>query len=182
MKKLTILLVALTTLILSCSQKKNKLKEKLDQYATSYQMEDYVKMSSFVLPSVMEQIGGTENFVNLMTSLPATFANAGMKVDLRKIEFGEIGEIYEKSNFLISVVTTTLPIEVNNMKGTIKSSVIGFSEDKGETWYFIEGNDEGRTAISNTNPEIIQLIKVPTPEMKIGDKILVQKGGQWIKK
>lgn len=182
MKKLTILLVALTTLILSCSQKKNKLKEKLDQYATSYQMEDYVKMSSFVLPSVMEQIGGTENFVNLMTSLPATFANAGMKVDLRKIEFGEIGEIYEKRNFLISVVTTTLPIEVNNMKGTIKSSVIGFSEDKGETWYFIEGNDEGRTAISNTNPEIIQLIKVPTPEMKIGDKILVQKGGQWIKK
>lgn len=182
MKKLLFSLVVLTTLMLSCAQNKSKLRETLDQYANAYKMEDYVKMSSFVLPGIIEQIGGTEAYVNLMQSLPETFASMGMKVDMRKMAFGEIDEIHEKGDYLIAVVPTTLPIEINGLKGNIKSSLLCFSEDKGKTWYFIEGNDEGRSAISNSNPEIIQMITVPTPEMKVGDKVLIQKSGQWIEK
>jgi hypothetical protein len=182
MKKLLFFLVVLSTFTISCSNNKSKLKEKLDQYISSYKTGDYVKMSSFVLPSQISEMGGTESFVNTMNSLPETFASLGMVVDIKKLEFGEIGEIYEKSNFLISVVPTTLPIEINGMRGTITGSVICFSEDKGETWYFIEGNDEGRSAISNTNPEIIQMITVPAPELKVNGKVLVQKGGQWVEK
>ena len=182
MKKLFISLLLLSTIVVSCSQNKSQLKEKLDQYISCYTTGDYVKMSSFLLPSQISAMGGTESFVNTMNSLPETFASLGMIVDIKKIKFGEIGEIYEKSNFLISVVPTTLPIEINGMAGTLTGSVICFSEDKGETWYFIEGNDEGRSAISNTNPVIIQMITVPSPELKVNGKVLVQKGGEWVEK
>ena len=166
----------------ACNSSTKKLENKLNEYKQSYINGDYVKMSSFILPSMIEEAGGTENFVNTMNSIPKIFAQMGMDVDLKKMKFGEVGKVYEKNEFLISVVSTTLPLKIKNINGEIKSSIICFSDDKGETWFFIEGNDEGRSAISNTNPQIIQMINVPTPEMNINGKTLVQKGGNWVVK
>jgi hypothetical protein len=167
---------------ISCGNNSKNLETKLNEYKKTYENGDYVKMSSFVLPGLIEQFGGTENFVNTMNSLPELFLGMGMEVDMKKMKFGELGKILSKSNYLISVVPTTLPIKINNVEGVIKSSVICFSQDNGETWFFIEGNDEGRSSISNTNPEIIQMINVPLPEMNINGKTMVQKGGNWVEK
>lgn len=164
----------------SCDNSSKNLQTKLNEYSLSYTNGDYVKMSSFVLPSVIEKLGGTEEFVKTMNSLPETFQSVGMEVDMKNMKFGEVGKIFNKSDFMISVVPTTLPIKVNGVDGKIKSSILCFSEDKGDTWFFIEGNDDGRSAISNTNPEIIQMITVPVTELEINGKKLVQKGGQWV--
>jgi hypothetical protein len=182
--KFSISLMILISILsfLSCDNSSNNLQKKLNEYLLSYQNGDYVKMSSFVLPSVIEKFGGTQEFVKTMNSLPESFRSMGMEVDLKNMKFGEVGKIFNKSNYMISVIPTTLPIKVNGSDGKIKSSLICFSEDKGETWFFIEGNDDGRIAISNTNPEIIQMITVPVTELEIDGKNLVQKGGQWVEK
>ena len=88
--------------------------------------------------------------------------------------------IVKHDNYIITVVPTTLPIILSGLSGITESSIIGFSEDNGDTWFFIEGTDEGRMTIANYSPEILQKIDVPTPMLKIGEKTLIQKNGQWI--
>ena len=181
MNKIKLLLLAVILLSqFSCTSKDDVLKEKLNIYKECYRNKDYIKMSSLVLPSIIEEAGGPDKFVELMKSLPSFFESVGMRVDVSKLEFGEPNKIYDISSFSIAVVPTKLPIEMQNQKGYIRGSVICFSEDKGRTWFFIEGSDEGRSAIANTNPEIIQNLEIPTPTLIIGGQILHQRNGEWI--
>jgi hypothetical protein len=178
MKKIFFLLIILVCQ-LSCTSKIDGLKEKLNIYKECYKDKDFIKMSSLVLPSIVQEAGGPDKFVELMNNIPGFFESLGINVDVSTLQFGEPSKIYEISNYSVAVVPTKLPIAVQSQKGYIKSSVICFSEDNGRTWFFIEGSDEGRIAIANTNPEIIQTITIPTPKLIVGGKVFHQRNGEW---
>lgn len=158
---------------------KKILLEKLDIYKGCYQRKDYIKMSSFVLPILIQDIGGVDKFVEQMKNLPHFFESKGMQVDMSASTFGEPEQFYKSGNSIISLVCTKLPISINNQKGFIESSIICFSKDEGATWFFIEGDNEGKSYIAATNPEIIQELDVPIPQIRINGKILYQKNGSW---
>ena len=179
MKKIILIQCIALLFLLACTNKKDKLIEKLNIYKECFKTKDYIKMSSMVLPSIIEEAGGTDKFVEMMNEALEISAEQGIHLDISKLEVGDPGKLYKKNDYLISVIPTKLPIEINSSKGEIESSIIGFSEDNGATWFFIEGDDEGRSSIANTNPEIIQMINVPTPKLTINNKTLYQKNGQW---
>ena len=154
--------------------------EKLSQYMKCWKEKDYICMSTMVFPKVIEEAGGVEGFVEMMNSLPSLLEELGMEMDASKMIFGNRKPIVKHDNYIITVVPTTLPIILSGLSGITEGSIIGFSEDNGDTWFFIEGTDEGRMTIANYSPEILQKIDVPTPMLKIGEKTLIQKNGQWI--
>jgi alpha-L-arabinofuranosidase len=82
---------------ISCGNNSKNLETKLNEYKKTYENGDYVKMSSFVLPGLIEQFGGTENFVNTMNSLPELFLGMGMEVDMKKMKFSMV-ELSKKNS------------------------------------------------------------------------------------
>ncbi len=137
-------------------------------------------MSSFVLPSIVEEAGGVDGFVLLMQSLVDLLAEVGMTMDPADMEFGAPGPIVSHEDVLVSVIPTEVGITIQGQAGSINASVVGFSQDGGETWFFIEGSDEGRAAIAEVAPEVLQKVEIPTTTMTVGDTTLVQQNGAWV--
>jgi hypothetical protein len=158
---------------------KKTLLEKLNIYKECYQRKDYIKMSSFILPILIHDIGGVDKFVEQMNNLPRFFKSKGMQIDMSTIIFGEPEQFYKNENSMIALVSTKLPVAINDQKGFIESSIICVSKDGGITWSFIEGDNEGKSYLAFTNPEIIQELEIPIPKIKINNKTLYQKNGSW---
>jgi hypothetical protein len=138
-------------------------------------------MSTMVLPSIVEQTGGVEGFIQIMKSVPAILAQQGLTMNAVDMEFGESSKIVTYEDFAVSVIPTKQPVVVQGKNGIIESSVIAFSGDKGNTWFFLEGSDEGKMAIANDSPALLQKIDIPVPKLRLGDVVLAQRNGQWTK-
>jgi hypothetical protein len=181
-KNLFISLALAVVLLSGCSnQTETSLNQKLKQYKKCYTEKDYICMSTMVLPSVIEETGGVEGFIQLMDSLPTILAQQGFTMDAAEMEFGKSGKIVAHEEFAVSVIPTKQPVVVQGTNGIVEGSVIAFSADKGDTWFFLEGSDEGKIAIANDAPALLQKIDIPVPKLKLGDVVLIQKNGQWIK-
>ena len=150
------------------------------KYKKCFIENDFICMSSMVLPSVVESLGGVEGFVDTMASVPAFLEQVGMSMDASKMQFGDRGPIVTDDQYLVSVIPTTIPILINGQSAIIESSVIGFSGDNGETWFFIEGNGEGKMMIANESPRVLQKVDVPTPRLKMNGQTMIERNGQWI--
>ena len=185
MKKLITFTVIFAILILTaCSNSSKTLQQKLEVYKKAYKAKDYITMASMVLPSVIEETGGTQGFVDIMQMATRSLEEQG--IEPTKISFGKTGKIVSHEDSLISVIPTTTPVNIQGRDGFIKGSVIAFSDDKGKTWFFLEGTDESRAMIADSVPEILQKITVPTPTVELGSGkdrlVLVQQSGQWVEK
>ena len=177
-----ILLLLLFLLNLQCSGNSNAetvLDEKVQLYKKCYVNKDFICMSSMIMPSVIEQLGGVEGFIEMMNGLPALLEASGMQMDASQMTFKARGDLVNHDGTMVSIIPTLQPVKINGMDGNIESSVMAFSDDNGESWFFLEGSDEGKMTIANASPALLQKIDIPTPTLKLGDKTLVQKNGQW---
>jgi len=185
MKIYKVLLTAIIAVLVSCSGSgpKKVLSEKLKEYQDSYSNENYIKMSSYMVPSIIEASGGTEAFVTIMKQTFETLKQQG--TDMSKMIFDQPSDIVEVDGLMVSVVETHMPITSSGLKGMLNSSIIAFSEDGGDVWYFMDGGNDGASTLAGSSPEILQKITIPnsTMELKNGEEIIkmVQKNGQWIK-
>lgn len=175
-------LLLVVNLFYGCSNNAEKnLNSKLDQYKKCFISNDYICQSAFVLPSLINEAGGVDGFVELMKSTMTNLNNQGMKLFPDKVEFGKRSKLVSHKDLFISVIPTKIPIEIKGDNGFIHGSIIAFSKDSGDTWFFIEGSDEGKTDIANSSPEIMQKINIPTPTLNLGNVVLIQKNGSWVK-
>ena len=164
-------------LVVGCSNNSAEitLKERLKRYKKCFTQKDYICMSSMVLPSIVEELGGVEAFINTMKLASNMLAKQGMTVDPSKMQFGEPSAIIMHEEFAVSVIPTKQPVSINGKKGYILGSIIAFSGDKGKTWFFLEGSDEGKIALVNEAPGLLQKINIPNPKLQIGDMVFIQK-------
>jgi hypothetical protein len=71
------------------------------------------------------------------------------------------------------------------MDGVLNLSIVAYSEDEGNTWFFTGGNKAG-LQIANINTEILEKISVPVPTLIFGEGddiiTLVRQNRRWVKK
>lgn len=181
MLKKVLFIVLASIFIMGCgNEAENNLNGSLDRYKSCMEDQDYITMASMALPGYIEGIGGADQFVRLMKAIPGILAQQGMKADMSKMEFGSPSKIVTYNDLCASVIPTTLPMEVRNIEGVITGSIVALSEDKGQTWFFLEGNNEGKTVLADTVPELLHRITLPNPSLTINGKTLVQRNGQWV--
>lgn len=70
---------------------------------------------------------------------------------------------------------------MQGQEGIISGSIIAFSGDSGSKWFFLEGSHQGKTAIANDSPTLLQQINIPAPTLQLGDVLFIQQNGQWLK-
>ena len=195
-QKLTILLlVALSCISLAQSETTSadktadsllaqSLGEALEQYKKASVNHDHIAMASFMLPSIVEQIGGTAQVIEMLQSLYPQLEQQGFR--LKEVSFGPLGTIVRHGGQLLSVIPTSTPVNLDGKSGSLRSSVVALSSEEGKTWFFVEGSDEGRMHISDVAPGVLQNISVPTPSLILGsgsnEVTLIQQNGEWVRK
>lgn len=123
------------------------------------------------------------------------------------VEFSKPAEIVSDDNMYISVIQQIIPITTKGideelkdayllfhpnfpatvfegMDGVFKMSIIAYSEDEGNTWFFTGGNKMS-LSVENIKPEILEKIPIPVPTLIFGegnDKIILyRQNKQWVR-
>lgn len=123
------------------------------------------------------------------------------------VEFSKPTEIVSDDNMYISVIQQIIPITTKGideelkdayllfhpnfpatvfegMDGVFKMSIIAYSEDEGNTWFFTGGNKMS-LSVENIKPEILEKIPIPVPTLIFGegnDKIILyRQNKQWVR-
>ena len=181
-----------------------KLESRLNTYKEAFKSGDYTRAASLVSPNMINKVGGKENFAKLVRKFTDSTIIT-LKPSL--VEFSRPGEIVSDNNMYISVIRQTIPITTKGidedlkdayllfhpnfpvtvfegMDGVFKMSIIAYSEDEGNTWFFAGGNKMS-LSVENIKPEILEKITIPVHTLIFGegsDKItLYRQDKQWVR-
>jgi hypothetical protein len=179
-----------------------KLESRLDAYKDAFKSGDYTGAASLVSPNMINKVGGKENFARLVRKFTDSTIII-LKPSL--VEFSKPGEIVSDGNMYISVIRQSIPITTKGidkelkeayllfhptfpatvfegMDGVFKMSIIAYSEDEGNTWFFVGGNKMS-LSVENIKPEILDKITIPVHTLIFGegsDKIILyRQNKQW---
>ncbi len=182
------------------------LEARLDAYKEAFRSGDYTRAASMVSPNMISKVGGEENFARLVKKFTDSTI---ITLQPSLIEFSKPGIIVSDGNMYISVIRQSIPIttkgideelkdayllfhptfpstifESIGMDGVFKMSIIAYSEDEGNTWFFTGGNKMS-LSVENIKPEILEKITIPVHTLIFGegnDKItLYRHNKQWVR-
>jgi hypothetical protein len=180
-----------------------KLESRLNAYKEAFRSGDYARAASLVSPNMINKVGGKENFARLVRKFTDSTIIT-LKPSL--VEFSKPEEIVFDGNMYISVIRQTIPITTKGideelkdayllfhpnfpaavfegMDGVFKMSIIAYSEDEGNTWFFAGGNKMS-LSVENIKPEILEKITIPVHTLIFGvgsDKIILRRQNkQWV--
>ena len=181
-----------------------KLEARLDVYREAFRSGDYTGAASLVSPNMINKVGGKENFARLVRKFTDSTIIT-LKPSL--VELSKPGEIVSDGNMYISVIRQSIPITTKGideelketyllfhptfpatvfegMDGVFKMSIIAYSEDEGNTWFFVGGNKMS-LSVENIKPEILDKITIPVHTLIFGegsDKIILyRQNKQWVR-
>lgn len=181
-----------------------KLESRLSAYKEAFRSGDYVRAASLVSPNMIKKVGGKENFARLVQKFTDSTIIT-LKPSL--VEFSKPGIIVSDDTMYISVIRQTIPITTKGideelkdayllfhpdfpatvfegMDGVFKMSIIAYSEDEGNTWFFAGGNKMS-LSVENIKPEILEKIAIPVHTLIFGEGsdeiILYRQNKQWIR-
>ena len=148
------------------------LKNDLLNYVSCYKNQNYICMSSYVLPEVIKNLGGVQNFIKLMETVPDMFRKSGIELLPNLFNTGTPSPIITDTKNIISIIPTITPVRFNNADGVIKGFIIAVSRNKGRKWFYVEGSNEGEQYLKNLSREIYELIKFPQKTLNVNNKII----------
>jgi len=181
-----------------------KLEARLDAYKKAFRSGNYTGAASLVSPNMINKVGGEKNFARLVQKFTDSTIIT-LKPSL--VEFSKPGEIVSDGNMYISVIRQSIPITTKGideelkeayllfhptfpatvfegMDGVFKMSIIAYSEDEGNIWFFAGGNRMS-LSIENIKPEILEKIDIPVHTLIFGegsDKIILyRQNRQWVR-
>ena len=186
------------------SSKLENLEARLDAYKDAFRSGDYTGAASLVSPNMINKVGGKENFARLVRKFTDSTI---MTLKPSLVEFSKPGEIVSDDNMYISVIRQSIPITTKGidkelkeayllfhptfpatvfegMDGVFKMSIIAYSEDEGNTWFFTGGNKMSLN-VENIKPETLEKLTIPVHTLIFGegsDKIILyRQNKQWVR-
>jgi len=180
------------------------LEARLDAYKDAFRSGDYTGAASLVSPNMINKVGGKENFARLVRKFTDSTI---MTLKPSLVEFSKPGEIVSDDNMYISVIRQSIPITTKGideelketyllfhptfpatvfegMDGVFKMSIIAYSEDEGNTWFFTGGNKMSLN-VENIKPETLEKLTIPVHTLIFGEEsdkiILYRQNKQWVR-
>ncbi len=128
---------------------------------------DYGKVADLTYPAVVKGIGGRAKMIATMKA--STDAMKSKGISIRSVKVGEPGQRVANAHEVFVIVPITLEIRVP--EGTLLKDgfVIAVSNDKGQTWSFING-DVDREQLKKVLPTLPDALKLPDAREPVLEK------------
>jgi hypothetical protein len=119
---------------------------------------DYATLADLTHPGVLERVGGKQRMIELIQKGMDSMKKEGMTFTSGDTETPR--SLTKGSDGLYGVVPTTIVIDSQEARITLKSFLVGYSTDMGKTWVYIDGAP-GAEAIRLAFPDIPAELKLP---------------------
>ena len=150
-----------------------------EKYMECFRNKDFDCTASLTLPRIIEQAGGIQEYIKVMIMADDFLKSQGF--DCSQMAFHSPAQAIKQGAEYFAIVPTEMPVTINGIKGSLAASLIGISNDDGLTWFFVEGNDDAKPLLTEKAPGVLQWLEIPTPTLRLGNLVLIQKNGQWVK-
>lgn len=140
------ILLVLASYVAGCSsqslnreQVQKSLRAQAEEVGKAMIREDHERMAELVHPTLLNQMGGSANFIKRLNDIAAEVKKAG--VHYRDVEFSVEPNAVQVGTEWYAVVPYELKFDGPKLvRGSKPSYLIGVSEDGGHTWKFVDGN------------------------------------------
>ncbi len=121
---------------------------------------DFAQVVDFTYPKIVEAFGGKEKMIAFLKGNSQQMKSDGFELEAMTI--GEIKQIAKVESQVFAIVPITMKIKSPNGKALGESSIIGISNDDGESWKFIDGIDQ--TKFKAKFPKAAEKIQIPVEQ------------------
>lgn len=150
------------------STAKRNLQNQLTQMTQAFVSNDYETLLKFTYPAIIEKAGGLEKSLEQIKEDIEGLRTQGITFD--SISIGQPTVFVEAGEEIHTLIPQTLFINVP--RGTLMSEsyLIAVTQDKGETWYFIDTAEIDSNNVKKTLPNYNLELRIPLQK----DPILIK--------
>ena len=160
MKRILILTAFITILYINAfAQHEEKIKSDAEIMVKATLNNDFKTLAQYTHPTLIRMMGGTDAMIALLNKSMAEMKSKGASIVDGII--GQPGKIIEIGKNLYSVVPQKVIMQSNGTKFFTNSSLLAISENKGESWYFLNVGSDNDENIKLLLPEISGKIDIP---------------------
>jgi len=127
-----------------------------DSSAIAFKNRDWKTLARFTAPSVVEIMGGVENFESVTQSFMKDVPDSAIKY----IRIGPVTQLVKTNSDWQSIVLQHMQMELSGIRFTSTTPLIGQSLDEGKTWTFFDSKGDTATARLML-PDISPLLVLP---------------------
>ena len=139
---------------------KNEVKKMADASASG----NYEVVVALTHPKLIEKLGGEEKAGMVIQEAMEAIKAQGFTFEVQQIDKPSV--VRGKESYF-SVTSYTLVVTGSGKKVTLKTALVGVSEDKGKTWKFVDtGSDND---IEQILPDLPRELKIPKQKQTIED-------------
>lgn len=151
------------------------LKALMSSLSQAFGQEDLQTMSSLTHPDILRLKGGHENFCRATKADTEKLKEQGFMVN--KVSLESPTPFISQANFMLSILSLSIPFEIKGKSGVFKMPGIAFSDDTGSTFYFVDNKDLLKSIIP---ADLFSKIDLPPFKMVCDGKVMIQKDGKWL--
>jgi hypothetical protein len=138
------------------------VKEQAQKMGEALMAKDYSRFVDFTHPAVVKKMGGKDEMIGIIRSQMDEATDENFAI--LKCEFGAVSEIVKLNNTLQCTLPQTLEMKAPGGKVITTSTLIGFTENNGGNWFFLDADDR----------KILELEK-EVPGLKISRELVIPK-------
>jgi len=139
----TLLVIALSTRLTSADPQTEQIRKAAAENSAAYSSGNYARLVDLTYPKLVQMIGGRDQMIEMLRSGTEEMKAHGSAI--LGVEVSEPKKVVTVGDKQFAIVPEIVRIQIE--AGTLRSNgfLIAISEDRGETWKFIDGAGLHRT-------------------------------------
>ena len=131
-----------------------RFEEDIQQMGQALAKGDYEAFMAFNHPMLIQNYGGEEEFRYILENALMEFLQTGYRINGTK--FLDVRDIESSGNQLQAVITQELSMQQNGVDTVILQSMLAVSENRGESWYYMDINGKTKDEIQRFFPSLLE--------------------------
>lgn len=155
-KNICIIIVLVSLNCFSQNIHSNTILTQVNEMGQSFVKKDYKTLIKYTHPKIMQLMGGREKMIGIIKNQLESAEKQG--ITFADAKFGEPSELYTVGKELQCTIVQSLELKAPNGKLIANATLIGFSQDGGKNWVFLDpsqGLDKLRTILPNISNKIV---------------------------
>lgn len=130
---------------------------------------DYEALVLYTYPAIIHKMGGFEKaLAYVKASIDEMYAK-GLTID--KITVGRPSTIIKEDQEDVAIVPTEMSARIDGKQVKVNSYLVAVSQDRGRTWYFLDGHALPKEKLRQVYPRLATLVEVPEYRNSLADEL-----------
>ena len=134
-----------------------------DSMMSAFKRKDYTSFAKYNHPTMVKMKGGEESFVNLLTKQMQMIPDTAIK----NMRVGKILQVVKTADDLQCVVEQNMVMEMESIRVTSTTYLVGESLNGGKNWTFFDGANTGAVKPTDIKPNLSPELKIPEKKQEV---------------